>query len=260
MTRNPSSGNKSHRPRRAAKPVSKPGSLKIASYLARAGVASRRSAEQLVLLGRVEVNGVIMQNVAQRVNPDTDNVRVDGNTVTIPVRHIYLMMHKPKGYITTASDEQERLKVTDLLPKLPRRVFPVGRLDTDTVGLLLFTSDGEWANRIAHPSSEVKKTYLVHIRGTLSDRERGAIKEGMSLDGGYTAPASISMLGESPGGSVYELIIHEGKRRQIRRMFAHLGHAVRELKRVAIGKLELGELKPGACRPLTSHEVENVWE
>jgi len=207
----------------------------------------------------VEVNGSIMRNVAERVDPAKVKIKVDGVAVSLPTEHIYLMLNKPKGYITSASDERGRPTVFDLLPKLKRRVFPVGRLDYDTEGLLLLTSDGDWANRITHPSRETVKTYLVHIRGNLDEAEKKTLRSGMELDDGMTAPAQIEFLGESPGGTVWELRIHEGKRRQIRRMFAKLGHAVRELKRVAVGRLDLGELKPGKTRKLTMKEVEALW-
>jgi 23S rRNA pseudouridine2605 synthase len=242
-------------------PTTKPstGTIKIASFLARAGVASRRAAEKIVLEGRVEVNGTMMRNVAERVDPAKDKIRVDGVGITLPAEHIYLMLNKPKGYITSANDERGRPTVFDLLPKLGRRVFPVGRLDYDSEGLLLLTSDGDWANGITHPSREVVKTYLVHIRGNLSEAEKRMLRSGMELDAEMTAPAQIEFLGESPGGTVWELRIHEGKQRQIRRMFAKLKHTVRELKRTAIGGLELGDVKPGKTRKLSHAEVEMLW-
>jgi 23S rRNA pseudouridine2605 synthase len=243
-----------------AKPKpSPPDSIKIASFLARAGVASRRAAEQIVLEGRVEVKGTVMRNVAERIDPAKDKIRVDGVGITVPSDHLYLMLNKPKGYITSAHDERGRPTVFDLLPRLGRRVFPVGRLDYDSEGLLLLTSDGDWANGITHPSCEVIKTYLVHIRGNLSEAEKKTLRSGMELDGETTAPARLEYLGETPGGTVWEIRIHEGKQRQIRRMFAKLGHAVRELKRTAIGGLELGDLKPGKTRKLTHGEVEMLW-
>jgi 23S rRNA pseudouridine2605 synthase len=200
-----------------------------------------------------------MQNVAERVNPTKDKIRVDGATVSLPTEHIYLMLNKPKGYITSANDERGRPTVFDLLPKLGRRIFPVGRLDYDTEGLLLFTSDGDWANYITHPSHETVKTYLVHIRGNLDEAEKKTLRAGMDLEDGMTAPAQIQFLGESPGGTVWELRIHEGRQRQIRRMFAKLRHTVRELKRTAIGTLELGDVKPGKTRKLSHAEVEKLW-
>jgi 23S rRNA pseudouridine2605 synthase len=245
----------------SANPKSKsPDTIKIASFLARAGVASRRAAEKIVLEGRVEVNGAMMQNVAERVNPTKDKIRVDGATISLPTEHIYLMLNKPKGYITSANDERGRPTVFDLLPKLKRRIFPVGRLDYDTEGLLLLTSDGDWANRIAHPSRETVKTYLVHIRGNLDEAEKRLLRSGIALDDIVTAPATVEFLGESPGGTVWELRIHEGRQRQIRRMFARLRHTVRELKRTAIGTLELGDVKPGKTRKLSHAEMEMLWE
>ena len=222
--------------------------VRLNRYLASAGVGSRRAVDELIRAGRVTVNGATGQLGATVA--DGDVVAVDGAPVA-PQQLAYLMLHKPAGVVTTASDPQGRRTVLDLVDA-PQRVFPVGRLDRDTTGLLLLTNDGELANRLAHPRHGVDKTYVADVDGDPTTEALRRLAEGVRLDDGVTAPARARRLG--PGR--VELVIHEGRNRQVRRMCEAVGHPVRLLHRTAYGPLILGSLAPGRWRPLTPDEVD----
>lgn len=217
--------------------------------LAAAGVGSRRVCEGLIAERRVRVNGEVA-DVGTRVDPDVDVLEVDGALVATRSDLVHYLLHKPAGVVTTAKDTHGRRTVVDLVPAEPR-VYPVGRLDVDTEGLLLLTNDGELAQRLTHPSHGVEKEYLVEVVGTPSRGALRRLREGVELDDGVTAPAKASVLG--PG--LVRLVIHEGRNRQVRRMLDAVGHPVVRLVRTRIGPLTDTRLRPGEWRPLEAEEV-----
>ena len=222
---------------------------KLQKVLARAGVASRRAAEILIMEGRVRVNGEVA-GVGTRVDPTVDVLEVDGALVAADPDLVHYLLHKPSGVVSTASDPQGRPTVVDLVPAEPR-VFPVGRLDADTEGLLLLTNDGELTNRITHPSHGVEKEYLAEVQGEPTRGELRRLREGVELDDGLTAPAKASLVAPT----LVRLVIHEGRNRQVRRMCEAVGHPVVRLVRTRIGPLTDTTLKAGEWRALTPDEV-----
>ena len=226
--------------------------VRLQKLLARAGVASRRVVEEMIEDGRVVVNGEVAE-LGQRADPDADRIEVDGNLVGVRPDTVWYLLNKPTGVVTTASDPEGRPTVVGIVPAEPR-VFPVGRLDTDTEGLLLLTNDGDVTHRLTHPSFGIEKEYLAHVEGVPSRGALRSLREGVELDDGPTAPAKVSMV--SPG--VVRLVIHEGRNRQVRRMCEAVGHPVRRLVRTRIGPLVDGALAPGAWRELTQDEVRAI--
>ena len=215
--------------------------------LTRAGIASRRKMAEAIKAERVTVNGQIAADFNQPIDPENDEIKLDGRLVTIQAQeYVYLMLNKPKGVLSTVSDERGRRTVIDLLPQKYRqmRLYPVGRLDMDSTGLILLTNDGDLAHRLTHPSYEHEKEYHVRIRGELAEDDIKKLEKGIRLEDGMTAPAGVEKL----GGSRYGITIHEGRKRQVRRMFEALGHPVLELKRVRLGDLKLGDLEEGGVR------------
>lgn len=231
---------------------------RIQKILSRAGIASRRRGEEMIVAGRVTVNGVVVTELGAKADPRRDDIRLDGKPVSIPVTHRYVALHKPAGYVTTLHDPQGRPLVTDLLAGLDRRIFPVGRLDYNTEGLIFLTSDGEWANRLAHPRHGVEKEYHVRVRGSVTPSRLDLLAEGVMLDDGMTSPALVRLLRVSDSNSWISLVIHEGRYRQVRRMCEAVGLSVVRLKRVRIGTVSLGDLKPGQWRDLTDAEVRSL--
>jgi 23S rRNA pseudouridine2605 synthase len=229
--------------------------MRLNRFLARAGVASRRAADGLIAAGRVAVNGVVVTELATTVDPESDTVEVDGSPVTLPSTLTYIVLNKPPGYVVTLSDPQGRLTVADLLEGVGAAVVPAGRLDARTEGLLILTDDGELAYRITHPSFELDKVYEVVARGVLSEDSRRRLEEGIELDGRVTAPASVTVHSTSRHTTVAEITVHEGRKRQVRRMFEAVGHPVRALKRISVGPIALGDLRPGRWRRLTEDEL-----
>jgi pseudouridine synthase len=227
--------------------------IRLNRYLAQAGVASRRAADALIAGGRVAVDGEVVEDLGRRVEPG-QRVTVDGRVVGTAERHAYLVLHKPAGVVTTMSDPQGRQTVADLV-KSGVRVYPVGRLDAETTGLLLLTNDGDLAHLLSHPSSGVVKTYQATVRGLPSNFELERMRRGIQLEDGLTAPARVRLLRGDERASVLELSIHEGKNRQVRRMLEAIGHRAIALHRPSYGPLSLGALPPGKVRPLTPAEV-----
>ncbi len=231
--------------------------MRLQKMLAQAGVASRRAAEELITQGRVQVNGITVTTLGTKV-AESDQVSVDGNPVGSRERLTYIMLHKPAGYITTAQDTHSRHTVMELCGDLGVRVYPVGRLDQATEGLLLLTNDGDLAKCLLHPSQRVAKTYLVEVLGVLSSVAAAKLEQGVQLEDGMTAPAQIETVTPTAEGTRFMLTIREGKNRQIRRMCSSVGHHVTYLKRLALGPLALGSLAKGAYRHLTTDEVASL--
>jgi 23S rRNA pseudouridine2605 synthase len=225
--------------------------------LARAGIGSRRACEQLIIEGRVTVDGKVT-TLGDRVDPESQRVEVDG--VVVPTRPglVYYLLNKPAGTVTTASDPHGRTTVLELVPEEPR-VFPVGRLDFDTEGLLLVTNDGELTNLLTHPRHGVEKSYLVEVEGHPAPAIIRRLREGVDLDDGRTAPARVRKVQEHSATSALEITIHEGRNRQVRRMCDAVGHPVRRLVRTRIGPLHDRRLAPGEWRPLTAREVQKLY-
>lgn len=232
--------------------------MRLQKHLAAAGIASRRAAEKIIFSGRVSVNGTVVTEPGTRIDPGEDDVRVDGAVVVLPGARSYLLLNKPAGYVTTLDDPQGRPTVADLVPGSYPRVFPVGRLDLDTTGLLLLTDDGELAHRLMHPRFHVEKTYRAVVDGVPDEGEVRSLETGVVLDDGPTAPARVRVVSSSEGASDVEITIREGRKRQVRRMFSHVGHPVRELRRVAYGPIALGSLEEGCVRPLSADEVAGL--
>lgn len=233
--------------------------IRIQKVLADAGVCSRRKAEELIARGKVKVNGHPAE-IGMKIDPRADLITVMGERVYLPKKKStrYIMMNKPRGYVTTVSDDQNRRCVMDLLEDVEERVYPVGRLDRNSEGLLLFTNDGDFANDMMHPSRHVTKTYRVTVRPNVTDEQTVRLSEGVEIDGRKTAPAVVRVLTKEPGRVVMEIVIHEGRNRQVRKMCEAVGLEVARLKRTSIGPLRLGMLKPGAYRDLTSEELKAV--
>jgi 23S rRNA pseudouridine2605 synthase len=227
---------------------------RLQKILAHAGVASRRKAEELISAGRVSVNGKTITELGSKADLSVDRVNVDGRILTRPKHHLYFALNKPKNCVTTLHDPQKRQTVMSFFKGLQDRIYPVGRLDYASEGLLLLTNDGEFANRLMSPASHVTKTYLVKVNGTLTPEQEEQFRRGIPMHGRRTAPAGLKLIrkGENPW---YEARLVEGRQNQIRIMFKHFGYLVEKLKRIKIGFLELGNLKPGAYRTLTNAEV-----
>lgn len=231
--------------------------VRLQKMLADCGVASRRKAEEMISAGEIKVNGVTAR-IGDKVDPQKDKVSVKGKPLDTHVKEVYIMLHKPRGYITTMSDEMDRKCVAELVRDVPERIYPVGRLDRESEGLLLLTNDGEFANAMTHPSLHIPKTYRVTIRPSISEDQLTQIAVGIVIDGRKTAPARVNVISQEAGRVVLEIVLYEGRNRQIRKMCEQLGLEVARLKRVAVGQLKLGMLQPGAWRPLTSDEVKKL--
>jgi 23S rRNA pseudouridine2605 synthase len=233
------------------------GGERLQKVLARVGFGSRRVCEQLIDEGRVDVNGEVAI-LGRRVDPERDRVAVDG--VTIPVRPglVYYLLNKPPKVVTTASDPEGRPTVVELVPAEPR-VFPVGRLDWDTEGVLLLTNDGDLAHGLTHPSRGVPKTYLAEVTGVPSRGALRQLREGIDLEDGRTAPAKARLAQATPTGAALEIVIHEGRNRQVRRMCEAIGHPVRRLVRTRFGPLHDNRLAPGQWRALTQGEIRALY-
>jgi 23S rRNA pseudouridine2605 synthase len=227
---------------------------RLQKLLAHAGIASRRKAEQLIREGRVVVNGSVITELGTKADPERDHIKVDGKHIRAAEKPVYLLMNKPRNFVTTVSDPEGRKTVMDLLRGVKARVYPVGRLDYHSEGLLLFTNDGEFAKRIMAAESHVAKFYMVKVNGSLSSEQEAKFRDGVHLAGKRTAPAGLKLIrrAENPW---YEVRLIEGRQNQVRLMFKNFGRLVEKLKRVRIGFLELGSLESGKYRHLTPAEV-----
>ncbi len=231
------------------------GLIRLQKLLAQSGVASRRKCEELMLAGEVEVDGEVVTRLGTKVDPTTAVVRVSGQRLPPISPHVYLVLNKPRGVVSTMSDPEGRPTLADAVADRPERLFHVGRLDTDTSGLLLLTNDGDFAQRMAHPSYEVDKTYVAEVDGEVARATLQLLRDGVTLDDGPVAVSSVRVVTETAGKSIVELVIHEGRNRIVRRLLDHVGHPVRQLTRTAIGPVSLGRLKTGALRDLTNDEL-----
>ena len=233
---------------------------RLQKILSEMGIASRRKAEDLIIEGRVIVNGMPAQ-VGMKADPERDYIKLDGKLLTGKKEpKVYMMFYKPRNVVTSLGDPQNRPTVKDYLGKIKYRVYPVGRLDFDSEGLLLITNDGDFAHAVLHPSKEVPKIYEVKIDGVLEDANIQKLRRGVSIEGGRTAPAHVRKLRRLKSNSWIEVIIHEGKKRQIRRMLQKVGHHVLTLKRTRIGPIKIGSLRAGDMRELTKEELESMRE
>jgi pseudouridine synthase len=233
---------------------------RLQKILARAGLASRREAERWILEGRITVNGAIVRKLGSQADPAKDSIKVDGKRVKPAVAPLYYAFHKPAGIITTLNDPERRPDLTPYLMRLgeKRRVFPVGRLDYNTTGLLLLTNDGELALRLTHPRFGVKKLYRVKLSACPTEEDLAHLRKGIRLDDGMTAPARVRVIEKLKKNAWVEIEVHEGRKREVRRMFEALGYFVEKLTRIRVGPIALGALVPGELRPLSQNEIDTL--
>jgi len=234
--------------------------MRLQKILSEAGVASRRAGEDLILAGRVSVNGNVIKELGFKADPDNDQIKVDGKPIPRHLPRVYYLLYKPRGVITSLKDPQGRVTVKDLIPKVKTRVFPVGRLDYDAEGLLLLTNDGELAVKLAHSRYRVPRTYLVKVRGVLDLREMGDLEKGVILEDGISPNMKVTPLKRLKRNSWLKVTLWEGRNRVIKRTFAAIGHPVLRLKRVRFASLSLEGMRPGDYRPLSPEEVERLRE
>lgn len=232
-----------------------PQGIRLQKVLAQAGIASRRGSEQLIADARVEVNGNLVTELGTRVDPEQDTIRVDGARIPPPRRHLYLVLNKPRGFVSTMDDPEGRRNLSDLLGVKQQHLFHVGRLDTETEGLILLTNDGEFAHRMAHPSYQVSNTYLVEVEGLLDNKTIRRLEKGLRLEDGPVKPDKVKLVTRAENRSMLTISLHEGRNRVIRRMMDSVAHPVRQLSRTAIGPVRLGQLPSGESRELTREEL-----
>lgn len=228
--------------------------MRLQKYLASCGIASRRKCEQLILEGKISVNGQVVQTLGTQVNEE-DEVYYNHKRVRLEEEYVYYMLNKPTGYVTTVQDEKQRATVLDLMKDVKARIFPVGRLDYNTSGLLLLTNDGALTYGLTHPKHHVNKTYEVKVSGKVSERSLEMLRKGVMIDHRKTHPAEVEMIKENEKHTWIKITIHEGRNRQIRKMCEAVGYPVVQLKRVSVGKIQLGSLKLGQYRTLTNEEI-----
>lgn len=229
--------------------------MRLNKYIASAGICSRRKADELISNGNVKINGSVMKELGYDVR-DGEKVEVNGRPVEAVKEKIYVMLNKPNGYITSMSDDKGRPVVSELVNDIPERLFPVGRLDYNTTGLLIMTNDGELTYTLTHPRHEVYKTYVATVAGIISDKRINMLRRGVDIGGFVTSPARVKVLRIKKGSSVVQISIREGKNRQVRKMFKAVGNNVQSLERVAIGDLRMGRLMQGHYRKLRREEIE----
>lgn len=228
---------------------------RLQKFMARCGVASRRKCEELILDGRIKVNGTVITELGFKINPEKDMVYYMSNLIKPEEIKRYIMLNKPVGVVTTVKDEKNRKTILDLV-KVDERIYPIGRLDYDSSGLIILTNDGDLYNKIIHPRSEVFKTYIVKVKGLFDKEKLETLRRGVDIGGYITAPCKARVVWSNSTSSELEISIHEGKNRQIRRMCSSLGHDVISLRRISIGKLTLGDLKQSNWRDLSEDEIK----
>lgn len=230
---------------------------RLQKYMASCGVASRRKCEEIILEGKVKVNGLLVNELGIKVEPLKDTVEYDGKIILKEEKKVYIMLNKPEGYISSVKDEKGRTTILDIV-KVNERIYPIGRLDYDSSGLLLLTNDGELYNKIIHPRVEIIKKYIAVVRGEVTEKDKAKFEIGIDIGGYITAPAELKVISYANGVSTVEIGIHEGKNRQIRKMCAALNHEVLSLKRISIGEIKLGYLKRGEYRNLNKDEIDYI--
>ena len=236
------------------------GLIRLQKLLAQSGVASRRRCEELMLAGVVTVDGEVVTRLGTKVDPRSAVIRVEGKRLPPISEKVYLVLNKPRGVVSTMSDPEGRRTLGDLVADRPERLFHVGRLDTDTTGLIILTNDGDFAQRMAHPSYEVDKTYVAEVEGEVFRRTTKRLLEGVTLDDGPVTVRKVRIVEASESKSIVELVIHEGRNRIVRRLLDHVGHPVRRLTRTAIGPVRLGRLGEGEMREVTSAELGELLD
>lgn len=230
--------------------------MRLQKYMAKCGVASRRKSEEFISQGLVSVNGKTIITPGYIVNPEKDIVKVNGKKISMEKDKLYIMLNKPVGYVTTMKDEKNRKVVTDLIEDVDERIYPVGRLDIDSSGLLLLTNDGDLTYRLTHPSNEILKRYIVIVEGVPNRAELQRFRKGININGKKTAPASVKIAKRYEDESILDIRIHEGRNRQVRKMCEIINHPVKKLKRVSVGEIELGGLQIGNWRYLDQDELD----
>lgn len=229
--------------------------MRLNKYIADAGICSRRKADELIANGNVKVNGATMKELGYQVE-DGDVVQVNGKKIETVGKKVYVAVNKPLGYITSMDDDKDRPTVAELVADIPERLFPVGRLDYNTTGLLIMTNDGQLTYTLTHPKHEVYKTYIAKVAGVLSDTRVAKLRKGVDIGGFITSPAKVKVIKQMPRHAIVEISIREGKNRQVRKMFAAVGNKVMELQRTSIGEIKLGRLMEGHYRKLNREEIE----
>ncbi|HLR20421.1 MAG TPA: pseudouridine synthase [Tissierellaceae bacterium] len=231
--------------------------MRLQKFMAQCGVASRRKSESIILEGNVKINGRIVTKLGTKIDPKKDTVCVNNQIIKIESKNVYIMLNKPKGYVTTLKDEKCRKIVTDLISNINERIYPVGRLDKDTTGLLLLTNDGDLTYVLTHPSKEIIKRYIARVEGVPNKSQLHQFRTGLKIDGQLTSPAKVNIIKQYKHRNevLLDIRIHEGKNRQVRKMCQSIGHPVKRLKRISIEQLELGDLKVGDWRHLTLTEI-----
>ncbi|WMJ76220.1 MULTISPECIES: pseudouridine synthase [unclassified Sedimentibacter] len=230
-------------------------SERLQKYIARSGVTSRRKAEELILSGKVKVNEKTVTELGTKVDPESDIVLVNNQKIFEVKNHVYIKLYKPEGYVTTVKDQFNRKTVMDLI-NAKERVYPVGRLDYNTSGLLLLTNDGDLANKLMHPKYNIYKTYIAEAKGRITEDSMNILRTGVVIENYKTAPARVKLIKYKQYSSIVQISIHEGKNRQVRKMFEAVGHNVTELKRTSLGKINLGDLNPGCWKYLNNEEIQ----
>ncbi len=232
---------------------------RLQKILARAGIGSRRKSEEFIKQGKVAVDGRIITELGFKVDPQRHSISFEGKPLSLDEKKTYILLNKPKGYVTTLHDPQKRPIISALCADIPVRLYPVGRLDIDTEGALLLTNDGELAHKVLHPRYEVRKTYIAKVYGHPSAKKLQQLAKGIAIEGKVTAPASLRILEKKQSTTSLEIIIHEGRKRQVRKMFTAIGHHVIALKRVAYGNLKLGKLPLGKYRVLGKKDIARIF-
>lgn len=232
--------------------------MRLQKYMAKSGVASRRKSEKMIEEGLVKVNGKIVTHQGMEIDPKLDIVKVNEKTIKLEENKVYIMMNKPLGYVTTMDDEKDRKIIMDLIEDVEERIYPVGRLDMDTSGLILLTNDGNVTNKITHPRNQVVKKYIAIVEGTPNKLELTKFRKGLMIEGKRTSPATIKIVKNYETESILEIEINEGRNRQIRKMCEAINHPIKKLKRVSIGEIQLGGLQFGEWRYLDDEEMKYI--
>lgn len=232
--------------------------IRLQKYMAISGVASRRASEKLIEEGKVEVNGKVVTEMGYKITPGKDKVKVNGKIIRPEKEDVYVILNKPVGIVTSVKDEKGRVVVTDLIDEVSERIYPVGRLDADTSGIILLTNDGELAYKLTHPSKMVYKRYIAIVEGVPNKAELEKFRKGFKLEGKMTAPARVKILKNFGEDSILDIQLYEGRNRQVKKMCEAINHPVKKLKRISFGKLELGGLEPGQWRHLDQEEMDYI--